>query len=231
MSASQSEPKAEQFSFACPFCDNSMRAPLSAVGKSGRCKQCRNVVLVPKPKPLPSAEPLPSTFIPADKPWPWSILYATAGMTCLIGWMVTAENDVTPADYLLLIGACGSLWLTLTRITKPLIAHPAGAIVLLSCVGLYGWNDTTRYQFANDQGADIVETYARWGGRPIKKSIVVYSEDGSIAATAEGSLAESGSNHGEWTLIIYDPEFLVRTEHYWYGEKVSEAEFHRLNNR
>lgn len=54
----------EVVEFACPNCQNKMRAPAGMAGKNGKCPRCQNVVKIPGSgaadrglKPLPSAQP------------------------------------------------------------------------------------------------------------------------------------------------------------------------------
>ena len=220
----------ETFSFACPFCDRPMRVPTSAVGKSGKCKQCRNTVIVPKPKAEPSERP--DKFIPAKRPFPWSVVYSTLAIICLFAWMVFANEDSTPGDYLFLTAACVFFWLTMVRISGRTVAHGVSAGVMIGTIGLYGWNDTVKSRWRDDDlRADYVDTYSRWGRTPLHRFAEVYDEAGKLDFQLMGPQTESGSAHGRWTVRHFQPEYKETIEHYHYGELVSEAEFHRLQNQ
>ena len=54
--------------FDCPFCSRPMKVPSSAAGKSGKCKTCKNTVVVPKPRPLNPA----TAAQPVTQKW-WSV--------------------------------------------------------------------------------------------------------------------------------------------------------------
>jgi hypothetical protein len=44
-----------------------------------------------------------------------------------------------------------------------------------------------------------------------------------------GPLAPSGKPHGEWTVILWKPQDYSTFLWYWYGDQISEGEWHRLN--
>lgn len=154
----------ETFSFVCPFCDKLMRVPVTAAGRTGKCKQCRNSVIVPKPKPPATPETkLPDSFIPTKRPFPWLAIHAVLGIACSAGAIQTAKTD---------------------------------------------------------------NTHSRWGLWPTQRLILIHDAAGDISMMGEGPCAQSGSEHGKWTLSMIKPQIVSKTTYFYYGEEVSEAEFH-----
>ncbi len=94
--------------FDCPFCSRPMKVPSSAAGKSGKCKTCKNTVIVPKkrqqqntPQPMPLAPPQPKWWhIPKIVIWMLVIVFtpfACGAMWMLLGtrterWENTENN-------------------------------------------------------------------------------------------------------------------------------------------
>ena len=59
----------DRIDFQCPFCERPMHAPAGAAGKQGRCKSCRQNVIVPR-KPQPEeSEPFKKVRRPIVPRW------------------------------------------------------------------------------------------------------------------------------------------------------------------
>ena len=86
--------------------------------------------------------------------------------------------------------------------------------------------------------AIYTDTYHRWSHRLVHRSLSCYpakfeSESDSPrlfrATYSRGPMARAGVLHGHWVTTCCDPS-MVRHAWYWYGEEISEGEWH-LQNR
>ncbi|GAB5404575.1 MAG: hypothetical protein Aurels2KO_28060 [Aureliella sp.] len=48
---------------------------------------------------------------------------------------------------------------------------------------------------------------------------------------ANGPMTESGKPHGQWETLYFEPELDSESRFYWYGEEVTEGEFHLREKR
>lgn len=85
-----------------------------------------------------------------------------------------------------------------------------------------------RWSQTSDSGAkySYVDKTSR-RGRLLNRSVTV-RQDGQPTICYEGGFSESRKRHGPWTEMSYDDFHVTRTW-YWYGEEVSEGEWHKLN--
>ena len=70
-------------------------------------------------------------------------------------------------------------------------------------------------------------TYARWGGRPLHRSIFVQDKEGFF--WMEGPLSPSGKPHGEWKNGGTGVGPMEAREWFWYGDQITEGEWHLRN--
>lgn len=118
------------------------------------------------------------------------------------------------------------------------LALTVGAIYLWNC------HDTTieRWKHQEKQGRKIVnteysDTYTRWSHRHVHRDVSVWDGPEPPATTlgehmwdARGPMAGTGKMHGEWTYTTWCPDFERKTRFFWYGDEISEGEWH-LRNR
>jgi len=84
-----------------------------------------------------------------------------------------------------------------------------------------------------DAGLLVITTKTRGGHRPVYKRIysdVAHVDDAWLAM--EGGYSESGRPHGKWETVTFlrGADTTVKDEWFWYGEEISEGEWH-LRNR
>lgn len=105
------------------------------------------------------------------------------------------------------------------------VAILAGAITF----GGYKYYSRTRVQIWNSVDAQYEDTYRVWDDRHLTRYYSTKDADGTLQTVAEGPMSESGRPHGEWTIIY--PSLEESTQQwYWYGEPITEGEWH-LRNR
>lgn len=114
------------------------------------------------------------------------------------------------------------------RITLSAIA------VIVVCLAVRGYFDTTTERHttrdSNGESTEYENVISRFGRKYIYRTIRVFDQDGSFVCVMEGPLSpESGKSHGHWKYLGFSP---IHGEDwwYWYGDQVSEGEWHVRNN-
>ena len=108
----------------------------------------------------------------------------------------------------------------------------AGVVITAALMFLFGHFDTYEYRWS-DGDFSFNDTYKTWGGQHVYRSIFDYSKDDASGVrwrSTSGGMAGTGKPHGKWVTVYYNPEFKITTQFYWYGEEISEGEWH-LRNR
>lgn len=97
------------------------------------------------------------------------------------------------------------------------------AVALATC--LFAMTDVRVERWESEAGLIFIDTHSRFSRTPLYREIL----DRSSLSSFEGPLAETGKPHGKW--VMFNSSTLQTTYHfYWYGEDVSEGEWH-LRNR
>lgn len=93
----------------------------------------------------------------------------------------------------------------------------AGIVIafVLFLVGTEFWTYRERWE---DGGFHYTQIVRRIDGRPL--SVFIHGDD----YTASGPVSESGKPHGEWS--VRDGGLYSQPKWYWYGEEVTEGEWH-----
>ena len=105
-------------------------------------------------------------------------------------------------------------------------------ILLFACVSPLLWVYTVknayRDEFVNEVDMRIYVKRWRSNGLVFWKSVSA----GTFPemAKVEGTYSESGKKHGEWTTTVYSP-FKQTEEYFWYGEQITEGEWHLRNKQ
>ena len=114
--------------------------------------------------------------------------------------------------------------------------RPLGALLVATWLFVFGWNDTVRQSWDKDE-SHYHDTRHRWSDRLLARAYSEYKTSDHIHLVyyASGPMAGTGKQHGEWTHELYDDSRILpidtETAFYWYGEEVSEGEWHRRNKR
>lgn len=160
--------------------------------------------------------------------WPgWAIA------TGLLGWVLCVTNERGGRAILcypfLALACAGVVGFAVRRFDRWWVRYAGAALAALVLVW-WGSVDTYTERWHNGS-AKLTDTYRRLGNRPIHRLIYFYdsSEESPLVPSAEGPLAGTGKPHGQWRYTTWEPEFSVRSKFYWYGEEVSEGEWHLRN--
>lgn len=70
----------------------------------------------------------------------------------------------------------------------------------------------------------FVDTYNRFTGKIIYREICHYDDKHELVSVAQGPMSPGNNPHGEWQLVLFNPDRLVRIW-YWYGETITEADW------
>lgn len=225
----------DNFTFLCPFCNSEIRVPVAAVGKSGTCKKCRNKVIVPKrvsmPAPtqptVPVMDPRPFESVKRQSPAvPIGSVLLGSGV---FGWAWFAADEVYPLDYAgILIAATGACIL-LCLVTRFFVALIVASAAFIGGVVWYASNDLVTDNWSNEQ-IEYSDRVLRFGRIIRTRSMVTHNEAGEKAAQWSGEMSESGKPHGKWH-ITYFPSYDSRDLWFWYGEEITEGEWHTRTGR
>lgn len=82
------------------------------------------------------------------------------------------------------------------------------------------------YERWEKDGVEYLDTYSRSGRKHIYRTIW-FTDESSPYRWAEGGISESGKLHGKWEFTLRN--FKTVSHWYFYGEEVTEAEWHRSN--
>lgn len=114
-------------------------------------------------------------------------------------------------------------------------AKIAGIVATVAVIYLWGRHDTYERTWTSDT-FEYTDTYRRWGHQHVYRRIEKYEEDqmdkefkGLGIWTARGPIAGTGKLHGKWEYIVWKPKIHMETTFYWYGEEISEGEWHLRN--
>lgn len=103
-------------------------------------------------------------------------------------------------------------------------------ILLVGCLAPVLWVYAARtahfeVNWQSQKGVDVTDSKWRWGNKVFHRRIYIPGD-----FSTEGPIADSGSVHGKWKTLTYKPVNL-ETEYFWYGEKITEGEWHLRNKR
>ena len=236
------------FLIACPNCGKQLKAKPEWHGRHANCPQCATpitIVLpgtaaceVPPVAPKTTEVATPASSAPPQAKerstrWP----KVTIGLG-LFGWLVFAnwgDNTMPLLTYPCIIAACVGAY-KLIALRRPQSWLRIVTIVA-TCGLLYIWAGyDTIIQQRDIQATRYRDTYTRWSHRHIRRKLQSYKSANSIGAfesleyTEEGPIAGTGKPHGEWETVVWNPSFDVQHTFYWYGESVSEGEWHLRNS-
>ncbi|MCE9526745.1 MAG: hypothetical protein K8R36_11905 [Planctomycetales bacterium] len=149
----------------------------------------------------------------------------------LFGCTLEGRGGVVLLNYLCLVEVGSTVAFLVWRFTRGHLLQYSKAIgftVVAIPIGLiYLWASFDYYheQWTTKDGWRVLETRKRWTQVPIERSIDVVDADGKWTQTLSGSVSASGKPHGEWhTLSMRD--FSTQSSWFWYGEEISEGEWH-----
>ncbi len=104
-------------------------------------------------------------------------------------------------------------------------------ILIFACMSPLLWIYTARNAEVKrrwqKEGISYVDSEWRYSGTVYHQ---YFSGKELSDLSAEGYVSESGKKHGKWTYTIVQPYF-QEDQFYWYGEKVTEGEWHLRNKR
>lgn len=108
--------------------------------------------------------------------------------------------------------------------TGPKVSLVVGVSFGAAVLFLMLWYGTYEARWSKDEFY-YFDTYSRWNGRHIHRRMRAEQPNGIVRT--EGYLSPSGKLHGPWKTT--GPNFESHVEHYWYGEPITEGEWHLRN--
>ncbi|MEM7559645.1 MAG: hypothetical protein AAF394_11030 [Planctomycetota bacterium] len=160
-------------------------------------------------------------------------------------FIVIAQSEVFFAPfipYMLFAGMAALAMLFAKRKLSPRLLWVFGTLVFLGLIVLYARIDNYTKEWRKDDSR-YVDYYNRWTGNCVYRVVTVYETIAAAEAdeiletyqTSEGPLSSSGRPHGRWKHLLHSNHDVGRMprlwdEYYWYGEEVTEGDWH-LRNR
>ena len=166
--------------------------------------------------------------------WPLIVRRVTLGV-CVLAFFVTMRTPPGPLmllHYISLIAAVGIAAFELaTRFTPKwslaiAIATGIVAAILWAQWDYYIKDWETRIE-SDDGRARYADYTYRGQSQPFYRSMLVWWDTGGYVHS-EGGFSESGKQHGEWQSYS-SKDFKPEYEWYWFGEPISEGEWHLRN--
>jgi hypothetical protein len=227
---------------ACPNCGREVRGSDAWVGREGKCPNCGSTVrfAVAQPVGLPPYIPPPPTPIPVRESWwpkgltVWRLTLAV----CVLAFLLTLRAPNGPlcvVHYLGLMASVGMVTYRLAdRFAPELLIPPIVIVAVVASVYLWGRSDYSIDQYSertkDGKGEASFTDYAdRGDSKTFYRRLRIRYDDGT-RWTAEGAFSESGKKHGEWKITPLD-DWREHSEWYWYGEPVTEGQWHVLNRQ
>jgi hypothetical protein len=233
----------------CPTCHQTLEAPDEYAGRAAKCPKCSSVVQLPADE-LPTAIPQQPKRTPNYQhaafqylsKLPWKSLGVTA---LVLSFLLTLR---TPPGLLILLHYGALLlfayWMTWLAIWEWLPSwhntwkvKTAAVVAAVACACAWWYYDYSIMEWRTRSKADANEivyfTDYGWRGTatPFYRKIRV--GEYPHAYLAEGALTESSKRHGPWKTTDW-PEgghLHVSDEWYWYGEEITEGEWHLRNDK
>lgn len=164
----------------------------------------------------------------------WPIAALAGG---LIGWMAcTSDKHGGRAMLcypLIALAVTGATVISIRRHRLPWLKWVG---IALTVALLYWWGAQDTYDERWWKGnTRFTDTFTRWGDRPVRREVYFFDSDEDakrqslLADSARGPLAGTGKPHGRWELTFWKPDYRHETKFYWYGEQISEGEWHLRN--
>lgn len=235
----------QQVIVECPYCDGRVSCRPDQVGMTINCPACARRFIFPDPRSqietqliLPPTRQL--TLIPdsddsiGTKRYVtiYGVLFAICG---IIGWTITLWTPPGKnafVHYVCLFTACAALVTVVSAYLRWRWYAIAGGVAVTLLI--FGWRFTQDTYVETLRSTDKMtkETIGRFNSKCYYREVVRYQGDGSaICFTCEGPTSpDSGKPHGEWEYLNWDPLESGKMW-FWYGELVTEGEWHVLNKR
>lgn len=227
----------------CPKCHKRLRADRDIAGLTVNCPACKEKFAVPANE-VPSIDTTASQARHVDdrermtfgelRQSAGGILAGLAALTFLV---TVRTHELPQLHYLSLMVAVGMATLFVIRRIKPDLKwqRAISFAVAIAAAMLWGRFDYSIHTWKSSEPSPYKEIeftdYAKRSDyRPFWRHARFTTKDGDWI-TQEGPMTETGKLHGQWTVIdISGPvEEWTRHEWYWYGEQITEGEWHLRN--
>ena len=106
---------------------------------------------------------------------------------------------------------------------------PGLIALIVILIGLsYNFATATRVEtwISEDGGSSYTDTYSKWRGTFLHRSVTATDSEDNLISICSGPMSASGKPHGEWKMSIFQPEYATRQQFYWYGDQISEGDWH-----
>ena len=195
----------------------------------------------------------PLVFLPASlrvRSWPWA---TTAGIMLFV-WLATIQSPQSSVfvafHYATLAAACVGATIAICNGffhgRHVLWAAPLAVVIAWGSYGPFDQYEKERVSVERSDGkyVDVFDrstpvpgkatriyqdSYWRWSGKHFYRFYESYDSKGKRIYSSHGPMAGNGRLHGEWIGIEWHDSNITH-EWYWYGEEITEGEWH-LRNR
>ena len=174
------------------------------------------------------------------KTWPtWAIALG------LFGWLVFATTSMSRPDHLLSYPCIAFVGAGITahclRQYTWLWTKLTGILLTVAAVYLWGHYDAYDVEWVHDN-VRYTDTYKVWGEQHIYRDVdafetpeaankwLIFPRESFPILSARGPIAGTGKFHERWSYTYWKP-FRIETKFFWYGEEISEGEWHLRNQK
>jgi hypothetical protein len=234
----------------CPHCAKRVGRTEGEAGQRAKCPHCQGIFMLPD-LPPGYEEPPPEQHMiitarshrvisqthrqPARDPFQLIVAYWPVP-TGLVGIIVVVAGLYSdpPADLIQYIGfvlfAAGASTLAVRSAPYSWKTVTAVACILASTSGIAarGYFDTIT-ETTTTATMVRIDTVRRFSRQTVWRNVTIRDELGERVSWAAGPTSpDTGTPHGPWSITVFDP-YESGTVWFWYGEYVSEADWHRMN--
>jgi hypothetical protein len=181
--------------------------------------------------------------------WGWMTVLATIGWVMFLATLFSPPSRAVAVCYVgLLVGVMAPFEGVRARNATRSWAkwlRPAGIVCMIAAVVLFArydhfqrtwcteWNpeklryeETAKSPLSIKRGVVYHDTYTRFDSHITFRDLTTYDADGHLLRSSRGPMTASNKPHGEWKVVMWQPDCSIGREWYWYGEEVSEGEWH-----
>ena len=148
-------------------------------------------------------------------------------------WCLTAYHEPGPAVLVAYPAAAIAAGVLVARWAREFTASNARLLAIAGGAGLaaavlFGWSDHYVSRSEETERGECwtyANWYGRWTGTPYYRSVLVEDSRKEVVFSGEGPVSPTRKRHGAWEYVTWNP-YHREAKWYWYGEEITEEEWH-----
>lgn len=222
--------------FNCQHCGAAIKSQDGNAGHNLPCPKCGGYVSVPPIIPAESIAQSASKNVDVPPDYMkigWGVGFAI----CLLTFLFTIRTPPGPGVIVHYLGLMFAVGMVAARLAERLVPKWTVAVAfVVALIAAYLWlrsdysmRHWTRRTEANDGRLDYTDyTYRLNDDRPFYRDMW-FTPDKGESFHLRGGFSESGKRHGQWIRVSAADAYIPQSDWFWYGEQVSEGEWHLRN--